>query len=75
MKEDIQELILKKVSELAWKHAQIIENEIKQIIERFNCFPDDLIIEYLPQAEVKINIKGSHFKIENVFTYNQEKIK
>lgn len=68
--DEIQKLIIEKSAEIAKKHAEIMEQECKRVCERFNCNPNDLILECHPSMEFKIKINASHFKIENEFTYN-----
>lgn len=67
---NIQEIIQDKIIEMASKYSQIIENECRQICDKFNCLPEALIIEYHANTEIKIKIQASHFEIKNVFTYN-----
>lgn len=56
-----------KVMELSLKHAKIIEDECKKACEKFNCKPEDLIIEYHGNTQIKINVRASHFEITNHF--------
>lgn len=63
----MNELIKEKVNKIAGKHAQIIEKECKIACEKFNVTGDKLIIEFHANAEIKIKINASHFKIENNF--------
>ncbi len=63
----IQDIIEKKALELARKHIKIIDTELKKVCEKFKCLPEDLIIEYSENMQININVKGSHFKINNKF--------
>lgn len=64
--------IQKICNNIARKHAEIIENECKIVCAKYNCDASDLIIEYHDHTHIKINAKGSHFTIENVYTFNKE---
>lgn len=68
----LSNLIEEKSKELALKHAEIIENECKKVIDKFNCQPEDLIIEYHENTKICIKIKGSEFVINNVFYWNRD---
>ena len=68
------ELIQKKVMEVARKHAEIIENECKMVCEKFNCDRDDLIIEYHKNTQIKITVKASHFEITNNFIFKDSEV-
>jgi hypothetical protein len=56
-----------KAKELAYKHAQIIEEECQKVIDRFKCKPEDLIIEYRENIKIHISVRAVKFEIENVF--------
>jgi hypothetical protein len=53
---------------LARKHAEIIENECQAVMHKFNCHPEDLIIEYHDNTHIFIKVKGSEFVIQNLYT-------
>ena len=57
--------------DIAKKHAEITERECKLVCDKFNCQPEDLVMRCYVNTEIKIDVKGSHFKIENVFTYGE----
>ena len=40
--------IQNKINEIAMKHSQIIEDNIKWVCDKFSIHPDNLIINYLP---------------------------
>ena len=61
------DIIQEKVNEIALANALIIEKECKKACEKFGCAPNDLIIEYRGQTEIKITVKASHFTITNNF--------
>lgn len=65
----MNELIQKKANEIAEKHIRILENECQKACERFNVTPDLLTIEYHVNAEFKIKVHGSHFRITNNFIF------
>lgn len=68
--------INEKINELAMyaakNHIEIIENECKKVCDKFNCPPSDLIIEYHDKTVIKINVFGSEFTIENIYSINGE---
>lgn len=64
---NLSEMINKKAMELASKHGEIIENEIKMACNKFDVKPNDLIIQYGLNAEIKLLVKASYFKITNQF--------
>ena len=72
---NIQEMIEEKSKELALLHAGIMEMECKKACEKYNCNPEDLIIEYHDNAHIKIKLCVSDFTIENQFICNGEIIK
>lgn len=60
-------LIEQKAKEIASKHALIIELECIKVCEKFKVEPNELIIEYHSNSEIKINVKGANFSITNDF--------
>lgn len=68
-------IIEQKAKEIASKHAEIIEYECKLACMKFNCRPEDLIIEYIGRTQIKINVKASHFEITNVFTCDSGEVR
>ena len=59
---------LQKLSDdIARKHATIIENECKSVMHKFNCRPEDLIIEYRDNTRIFIKVKGSEIVIHNQY--------
>lgn len=68
----ISEKIGEKIGELAAnaarEHCKILENECKKVIEKFNCLPTDLIIEYHDNSVFVIKVMGSKFSIETTYT-------
>jgi hypothetical protein len=69
----IDEMIRKKSNEIAECHQRIIERECRLVIEKHQCLPEQLIIEYTAQTAVKILIQASHFQISNEFVYRDGK--
>jgi hypothetical protein len=63
--------IHEKVCDLAIKHAEIIEANVKMVLERFNIEADKLILNYQADGSIEILIKCVHFKIENTFTFRE----
>lgn len=61
--EKINELVL----DMARKHAEILENECKLACEKFNVSPDQLIIKYMGNVSIQIDVRASHFQIRNEF--------
>ena len=72
---EIQQMLIKKSNELAKRHSDIIENECKNAVEKYNVNPSQLIIEYHNQTNIKICIQVSEFEIVNHFTYRDGNIK
>lgn len=70
MNEEFKELLKEKANQVAYEHAKILENECQKVLDRFCIKSDDLIIEYHVNAEIKIKVLASHFKITNNFTYD-----
>ena len=68
---ELQKLIEEKSKELILKHANIIEEEIKKVIDKFNCKPDDLILEYHNNLKIKIRLNVSEFEINNNFYWGK----
>lgn len=62
-------LIEEKVNEIAMNHIKIIEDECIEACKKFNVPPEEIIIEYHANSEIKIKIIASHFKINNKFIY------
>ncbi len=65
----MNDIIQKKVNEISEKHIRTLENECQKACKRFNVTPDDLIIEFHSNTEIKIKIQSSHFKIINNFIF------
>jgi hypothetical protein len=61
-----------KVKEMADKNVAIIEEKCKKACEKFNCKPQDLIIEYYGHTQIKIKIKASEFEITNNFIFESK---
>ena len=70
----IQELVEEKVREMAEKHASIIEQKCKEACHKYQCTPDDLILEYHGHSQIKIKIMAAHFEITNQFTCDNKKM-
>ncbi len=68
-------LVEEKAKEMAAKHAAIIEQQCILACEKFNCLAEDLIIEYHGHLDIMINVKASHFRITNIFTYESDQIR
>jgi hypothetical protein len=69
----VDEMIQKKANEIAIRYQRIIERECRLAIEKHHCLPEQLIIEYKAQTEIKILIQASHFQINNEFVYRDGK--
>lgn len=61
-----------KVNEIALSHIAIIEKECIKACEKFNCKPEDMIIEYHGNTQIKIKIKASEFEITNNFIFDNK---
>lgn len=53
--------------ELARKHSEIIEREIKDICELHDCCAEDIILEVNLDINYRILIKAREFTIKNSF--------
>jgi hypothetical protein len=60
------------IYELSKKHAEIIEENIKFVLDKFNIHESKVILNYHRDGSIEIHIKVAHFKIENEFTFNRE---
>ena len=69
---ELQKLIEEKVKEVALKHADIIEGEMQKAIDKFNCRPEDIILEYHNNAKIKIRLKVIEFEINNHFYWDKK---
>lgn len=72
---DIQKMIDEKSREMAKRHADIIEAEVKSAMARFNCHANELIIEYHPECTIHIKLVCSKFRISNQFIIMDGEIK
>jgi hypothetical protein len=70
----MNDLIQKKVNEISEKHIRILEHECQKACDLFNAKPEDLIIEYYSNTEIKIKVQASHFKITNNFIFENGSI-
>lgn len=68
-------LLQDKVNEIATKHAKIIEDECKKVCDKFNCNPEDLIMEYHANTQIKIGVRAAHFEITNIFHCESDFVK
>lgn len=68
---ELQELIEQKAKELALQYTKIIEDEIKKAINKFDCKPEDLILEYSGHTKVNIRLRVSEFQINNHFIWDK----
>lgn len=64
-------MITEKSKELALQYAEILETRCKYLCEKYSITPDQLIIKMFINNEIRIDIKGVHFKIENEFTIGE----
>lgn len=69
------DLLKSKAFEIALKHANIIETELKSSMTIFNCPPEDLILEYHGKTKIKISIRATEFEMTNGFYYMDGEIK
>lgn len=74
MLEETNKLIEEKAFELALKHARIIESEVKKIIEKYNCKPEDIILEQHGINNVIIKIRVAHIRITDNFTCDDKRV-
>jgi ribosome-associated translation inhibitor RaiA len=72
---NIQEMIEEKAKELAQKHADFIESECNLVCEKYNCSGEDLIIKYISNVRIEIDVKASRFAIDNQFICDGKIIK
>jgi len=68
---ELQKLIDQKTKELALQHAKIIEDAMKEAINKFDCNPEDLILEYHGHTKVNICLRVSELTINNNFVWNK----
>lgn len=61
--------------EMSKKYVDIIEEECKKACKKFNCSPEDLIIQFHGRTKIQINLKASHFEIVDNFYYEGDEIK
>jgi hypothetical protein len=66
----IMELFNDKILEIIKKRSQIIESYCKNVCEKFDLKPEQIVMNYHSDNSIEFLIKVAHIKIDTEFTYD-----
>lgn len=56
-------------NKMAKDHAEIIDKEIRQVVEKYKVHPNKIILEIIGNTNYAIKINAGEFSIEHKFVY------
>lgn len=69
---DLHDSLWNKTLEVTKRHAEIIEDRIKNVIVECDCKPSDIILETHVNFHYKILVKKDEFKFDLNFRINND---